>query len=280
MNTVDLHVHSSFSDGTDSPADLVNKALSAGLKAFALTDHDTTDGIDEAINAGNELDIEVIPGIEISTDYLDKEIHIVGLCIDHNNEELQNALSSELRKRNERNLEMADRFNRAGFPVTMEELVAMFPNSVITRAHFASYMVKKRYVSDFRTAFDRYLGDGCPLYVEREHRSPEDAIRLIRNAGGAPILAHPLLYHLTYGELKKLCNKLQEAGLTGIETMYSTYKGFDEVTVRKLARECGLLESGGSDYHGDNKPHIRLGSGMGNLMIHYDYLSRIRDSII
>lgn len=280
MNTIDLHVHSTYSDGTDTPTELVRKAAAADLKAFALTDHDTTDGIDEAVNAGYAMGIEVIPGIEISTDYLDKEIHIVGLCIDHNNQSLRKALSDELRKRDERNHLMVERFNEAGFPVTMEELIALFPNSVITRAHFASYMVKKGYVESNKEAFDRYLGDDCPLYVNREHRSPEDAIRLIHDAGGAAILAHPLLYHLTYGELKKLCTRLKDAGLTGIETMYSTYKGFDEITVRKLARECGLLESGGSDYHGANKSHIQIGTGMGNLMIHYDYLSRIRDSII
>ena len=157
MNTVDLHVHSSFSDGTDTPTLLVRHASKAGLKAFALTDHDTTDGIDEAIAAGLSSGIEVIPGIEISTDYLDKEIHIVGLFIDHHNPALCEALSKELKNRTERNDKMIELFNQAGFPISMEELTTLFPNSVITRAHFASYMEKKGYVSTIKEAFDKYL---------------------------------------------------------------------------------------------------------------------------
>lgn len=279
MKKADLHVHSTFSDGTLTPTEIVKLAKKTELDAFALTDHDTVDGIPEAIEAGNKYGIEVIPGIEISTCYKDKEVHIVGLFIDYENAEFKHALGNELIRRNQRNLTMIEKFNEAGFPVSMTILEEMFPDSVITRAHFASYMVKKGYVRTNKEAFDKYLGDGCPLYVPRTKKNVKEAISIIRNAGGAPILAHPILYRLTTGELKNLCQELKEAGLIGIESMYSTYKGFDELTVRKLAHEFDLLESGGSDFHGANKPHIALGSGMGNLMINYDYLSRLKEAV-
>lgn len=279
MEKVDLHVHSTASDGTLTPSGLVKEAQKAGLSAFALTDHDTVDGIAECINAGKKLGIEVIPGIEISTRYKDKEIHIVGLCIDYTSDSFLKSIGSELERRNERNAKLIDKFNAYGFPISMEALTEMFPDSVITRAHFASYMVKKGYVKDNAEAFARYLGDGMPLYVPREKREPEEAIQIIKAAGGAAILAHPLLYHLTDGELSALCSHLKSCGLCGIETMYSTYKGFDELNVRKLAHQYNLLESGGSDFHGANKPHISLGSGCGNLCISYSYLKAIKDSV-
>ncbi len=277
MKIVDLHVHSTASDGTFTPTELVREAAKRELSAFALTDHDTVSGIDEALCAGAQSGVEVIPGIEISTSYKDKEIHIVGLMIDHRNPDFIAGLGDEVSRRNRRNEQLIERCNEYGFKVTLEELSEMFPNSVLTRAHFASFMVKRGYVKDNNEAFAKYLGDGMPLYIPRERKSPDEAIALINNAGGAAILAHPLLYHLTDGELSRLCGELKEYGLCGIETMYSTYRGFDELSVRKLAREYNLCESGGSDFHGANKPDIRLGEGRGNLRISYSYLDAIRN---
>lgn len=276
MKKIDLHTHSKFSDGTLTPTELVILAKKSGLSALALTDHDTVDGIAEAIDAGTKYNVEIIPGIEISTFYKNKEVHIVGLFVDHNSPKFHQALGSELDRRNKRNEQMLQKFNDYGFPISAEELKESFPDSVITRAHFASLMCKKGYVKSIKEAFDKYLGDDCPLYVDREKKSVSEAIQLIKNAGGISILAHPLLYHFTMGELRELCSELKKIGLVGIESMYSTYKGFDELSVRKLAHEFDLLESGGSDFHGDNKPHIKLGTGMGSLMISYDYLSLLK----
>ena len=278
MKYVDLHVHSTASDGTFSPTELVKAAAKTGLAAFALTDHDTVRGVDEAIMAASNLNLEVIPGVEISTRYKDKEIHIVGLFLDHHNDALLKGLGNEIEIRNRRNDMLIEKFNEHGFPVTMDEMIQMFPDSVITRAHFASFMVKKGYVKTTLDAFNRYLGEGMPLYVPREKKSPEEAINLITSAGGVAVLAHPLLYHLTMGELKELCILLKSYGLTGIESMYSTYKGFDEISVKNLAKEVGLLESGGSDFHGANKPHIKIGSGMGTLRINYEYMEKLRNA--
>ena len=277
MKTVDLHVHSVCSDGTLTPTQLVAEAQRIGLTAFALTDHDTVAGVDEALAAGKEAGIEVIPGIEISTSYKDKEVHIVGLFLDHKNPEFLAAIGNELTRRAERNEKMARAFCDYGFPVSVKELEDRYPGAVITRAHFASFMLEKGYVKSRDEAFAKYLGDGMPLYVPRERKSVPEALAAIRLAGGVSVLAHPLLYHLTSHELKELCLLGREHGLCGIETMYSTYKGFDELTVRSLAHEVGLLESGGSDFHGNNKPHIRLGTGMGNLAISYSYLEALRD---
>lgn len=276
MNIVDLHVHSTASDGTLRPAQLVKAARKAGLSAFALTDHDTVAGVAEAVNAAEAYGIEVIPGIEISAGYQDKEIHIVGLFLDHNDEALVQALRREAKRRGRRNLELIRRLNEYGFAASFEELAAMFPDSILTRAHFASYMIRKGYVKDNYEAFSKYLGQGMPLYVPKALAKPADAIGMIRSAGGAAILAHPLLYHFTSGELRALCAELKACGLAGIETMYSTYRGFDELNMRKLAHECGLLESGGSDFHGANKPHISLGSGCGNLRIGASYMEALR----
>ncbi len=280
MDTVDLHMHSSFSDGTDTPERLAEICSRAGLRAFALTDHDTVNGIPEVIAAGIKYNIETVPGIELAADYNGREIHIVGLFIDHNSTALSEYIRTEEERRCSRNIRMTELCNEAGFPVTYDELCSMFPGSIITRAHFASCMVHHGYAGSVKEAFDRYLGDGRPLYVPRTRRAPEDAVNVIREAHGAAILAHPLLYHMSYGELKKLCIQLKNSGLTGIESMYSAYRGFEEITVRRLAGECGLLESGGSDYHGTVKPHIRPGTGTGRLMISYDYLRKIKESLI
>lgn len=276
MRYVDLHVHSTASDGSFTPEELVKAAIKCGLSAFALTDHDTVKGIDRAIAAAKNTALEVIPGVEISTSYKDKEIHIVGLFIDHHNQDFIDGLGSEIKRRSARNELLIKKFNEYGIPVSMEELISMFPDSVITRAHFATFLTKKGYVEDNNEAFNRYLGDGKPLYVPRERKTTKEAIELIQSAGGVPVLAHPLLYHLTMGELRTLCRELTEYGLIGIETMYSTYKGFDEQNVRAIAKEFNLLESGGSDFHGNAKPHIRLGNGMGNLRINYSYLEKLR----
>ena len=279
MKTVDLHVHSTFSDGTLTPSDLVREAIKCNLSAFALTDHDTVKGIPEAIEAAGGHDLEIIPGIEVSTFYLDKEIHIVGLFVDYKSEVFAKELDKEVARRNERNLVIIERMNEMGIRITYEELQEIFPDRIIARPHFAHILVKHGFAKDIPDAFSKYLAEDMPLYVPRKRNTPKEAIELIKSAGGAAILAHPLLYHLSFGELSKLCRELKEYGLDGIETLYSANRGFDELTVRKLAKEFDLLESGGSDFHGQNKPHIKMGTGCGSLVVPYSLLDKIRDSV-
>ena len=280
---IDLHVHSTRSDGTYTPTELVEYAIEKGLTAFALTDHDTTDGLDEAISYANALraegkaDIpEVIPGIELSTNIEDTEVHVAGLFIDKENPEFRSYLKEFVASRNLRNVKMCAKLTEIGIPITAEELESAFPNCILTRAHFASWLREHGYVSSNKEAFDRYLGKRCPCYVPREKITPQKAIALILTAGGIPVLAHPILYRLSDARLEALVATLKEAGLVGIEAIYSTYEPSEERQIRRLAKKYDLLLSGGSDFHGTNKPRIDLGVGLGRLYVPDELLENMK----
>ena len=274
---VDLHVHSVCSDGTCTPAQLMEEARRLRLKALALTDHDTTAGILPAFSAAKAGGPELIPGIEMSCLYQGKDIHIVGLFIDPAHPSLLSVLQVYQASRKRRNRMMAQKLTRAGFPVTVEALAAMFPGAVLTRAHFARYMLSHGWISQIDEAFQKYIGDGGPCYVEKAYIAPEESLRVIREAGGISILAHPLLYHMSENELEKMICFLKSLGLEGIEAMYSTYTDADQLYVLKLASRFGLLKSGGSDFHGANKPSIALGTGCGRLCVPDAYLESMKD---
>lgn len=260
---IDLHVHSNCSDGSLTPGELVLLARSAGLSAFALTDHDTTDGIDEAVRAAEGTGPEVIPGIEFSTRYLHRDVHILGYFMDHRAESFQQKLHEFLSARDIRNRQMCERIREhTGFPISMETLTAYFPNAVITRAHMAAWLVDRGHVQTRQIAFDKYLGEHAACFVPKAEVTPADAIRLIRSHGGVPVLAHPLLYALSKKQLHQLVGELKEHGLMGIEAVYVLNRGSDEAFVRSLAEQHRLLITGGSDFHGKNKPNIRLGTGI------------------
>ena len=267
MNIVDLHVHSNKSDGSYSPTQLVDYAIEKGLSAFALTDHDTIDGLSEAIQYALDKPIIVIPGIELSSEYEGMDVHIVGLMIDFQNKYLKENLKNFVRSRDERNEKMCSLLNQSGISITYQKLTECFPDSVITRAHYARYLLTNGYVGSMQEAFERYIGDHAPFFVPREKVTPEDAISLIRKANGIPILAHPLLYHMSDERLQVLISRLKKAGLIGIEAVYSTYSPSDERKMRKLAKENNLSISGGSDFHGLAKPKLDLATGYGNLFI-------------
>ena len=275
MKTVDLHVHSTKSDGSYTPTELVNYAIEKGLSAFALTDHDTTDGIDEALAAAQGKNIEVIPGIEFSTEYEGRDIHIVGLYIDYNSDFFKRRLVHFVQGRTTRNLEMCKRLREHGVSITYEALTAEFPGCVITRAHYARYLMNHGYTKNIKEAFDRYIGDYAPCFVPRKKITPMRAIEIILKAGGFPILAHPMLYHMGKERLEKLVASLKEIGLMGIEAIYSTHTPADEREIRALAQKYNLCISGGSDFHGTAKPGLDLGTGYGKLFIPYEILENI-----
>lgn len=277
MKYIDLHVHSTCSDGTFTPAELIEHALKRNLAAIALTDHDTADGIPEAAAAAEKAGIELVPGIEFSTDYHGRDIHILGLSIHPEQEDFSRHLKAFRDSRDARNEEMALRLQKLeGIPICMDALRAAYGDAVLTRAHFGRWLFENGYVRSIKEAFERYIGDDCSCFVPRKRTDPGDAIRLILNAGGIPILAHPLLYHLTEPQLESLILELKEAGLQGIEAIYSSNTGMDESNMRRLARRMDLKISGGSDFHGKNKPLIELGSGKGNLRIPYSVLTELR----
>nr|WP_321153196.1 PHP domain-containing protein [uncultured Acetatifactor sp.] len=309
MLAVDLHVHSNRSDGSFTPTQLVDYACEKGLAAFALTDHDTIDGLEEAeryadmlrrdragdaageegqnaapwakrlINDSGAAVPEVIPGIEFSTEYQGHDIHVLGLYIDYHNSAFVQKLRDFVDSRTLRNRKMCRLLTEAGLPVAYEALLAEFPDAVITRAHYAKYMLNHGYVKSMSDAFDRYIGDHCPCFVPREKVTPVDAVQLILSAGGIPILAHPVLYHMSDEDLDTLTVLLAEAGLVALEAIYSTYTAFDERKMRALARKYNLLVSGGSDFHGANKPGLDLGTGYGSLYVPYSVLRDIKEVI-
>lgn len=269
---IDLHVHSNISDGTLSPTKVIDLAVDAGLKAMALTDHDTIGGIAEAMERAiyyknNGVDFTLIPGVELSVGYNKRDIHILGLYIDSENQNLRNLLKQMVAEREERNLKMVQNFQNDGIQITIGELKEESKDAVITRAHFAKILVRKRYVKTAKEAFDRYLNEDSKYYVNRKFITPEQAIKAILEADGIPVLAHPMLYHLPEEELDQLIERLTKHGLKGIETIYSTYSPKEEETVRQLASNHHLLMTGGSDFHGEVKPDISIGTGRGNLVI-------------
>lgn len=282
---IDLHVHSTASDGSFSPTELVDYAIEKGLSAFALTDHDSVAGLDEAITYAEKLkeiraDVpEVIPGIEFSTEYMGKDIHIVGLYIDYKGDTFQKHLQDFVHSRDVRNEKMCELLRTgAGMDISYEKLQTAFPGSVITRAHYAKYMLEKGYVKSMKESFDRYIGDNCPYFLPREKITPSDAIRLILAVGGIPVLAHPVLYGMGKQQLDKLVSELKLVGLLALEAIYSTYTPSDERDMRALAAKYDLAISGGSDFHGSNKPDLDLGTGYGHLYIHPEVLITLKNS--
>lgn len=280
MDYIDLHTHSNASDGTCSPTQVVELAVQKNLRAVALTDHDTISGVDEALQTAKKYagQIQVIPGTELSVAYKTGDIHIVGLCINHHSPAFQEMTSLLIERRRSRNEKMVDNLQRAGIPITMEALTRDNPDTVVTRAHFARFLVENQVVASPQDAFRRYLDTSTPYYVPREYIQPEEGIALIRQAGGVPILAHPLHYKLSSNELEALLKRLVNAGLMGIEVMYSNHTGQDETYAKSLAHRFHLLPSGGSDFHGSNKPAIDIGTGRGRLQVPYSYLEAIAES--
>ncbi len=272
---VDLHVHSNKSDGSLSPSDLVLEAKKKGLTAFALTDHDTVDGIEEAMKAAAGSGVAVIPGIELSTEYEGKDIHIVGLFIDKEQPAFRDKIQEFVDSRILRNQKMCLKLTEAGCPLTYEELVEEFPGSVITRAHYAQILLKKGYTRSLKEAFERYIGDRGPCFIPREKITPEDGVKLILSAKGIPVLAHPLLYGMGKERLQILIDRLKDAGLEAIEAVYCTNSPSEEAQMRELAKKNGLLISGGSDFHGSAKPGLEMGTGYGKLYVSEEILDEL-----
>lgn len=276
MKFIDLHVHSTASDGSFSPAEVVAAAEEKGLSAIALTDHDTTDGVDEALAAAENMEVEVIPGIEISCVYEGKEIHILGLCLDHKNKELLDFLKTARQKRDARNTEMLRAFQDGGFPITWDDLLGGVPGTVVTRAHFARALLKKGCVTSVDQAFKKYLSPGCPYYRKKEDVTPKQAMEILRAARAFPALAHPCQYKFGWEKTEELIVYLKSLGMLGLECFHSSNNQAESARLRALADRHGLCVTGGSDFHGAAKPDISIGTGRGNLRVPAFYLDAIR----
>ena len=281
MKTIDLHAHSNASDGTLTPSEVIRHAMEQKLSAIALTDHDTLNGVAEACKEADLLksqgySIEGIPGIELSANYENHDIHIVGLYVKHTHKGLNQFLDETQSRRIKRNEQMIQNFQNAGIPMTMEDLMFGNKSTIITRAHFAKYLLNHGYVETKQEAFNKYLDSTTPFYVPKVLVSPKEAIFHIHQAGGVAILAHPMLYKMKHSEIETMIVSLKEIGLDGIECLYSTNSTEDNHFLNQMASRYDLLMSGGSDFHGANKPDIELGIGHGNLVIPYELLDQIK----
>lgn len=280
---IDLHTHSTFSDGTYTPEEIVREAAYKNLSCVALTDHDCIYGLDKFQAAGKKYGVETINGIELAAYYeapfieRKKEIHIVGLFIDSKNPELLKKTELILEQRVERNKKMVKRLSELGFPMTYDELRAIAGRDSCSRTHYALLMVKKGYVKNKDEAFAKYISTGMPGYVPRILPTPKECIELIKNAGGVPILAHPTLYRLSSEQIDLMACDLRKIGMEGIETMYSTYTLQQENFITEISEKYGFAKSGGSDFHGSNKAGIFLGTGKGNLSIPEKFLEELKD---
>lgn len=276
MDLIDLHVHSNASDGSFTPSQVADLAIDAGLKAIALTDHDTIDGIAEIIDYTKNRQLEVVPGIELSCYYQNREVHILGFYVDYKNPELNRELKVLKKAREGRNIKMVELMQKDGLNITMEKLLHGNPDSVITRAHFARVLVEEGICKDKDTAFRKYIGIGCKYYLPKPQVTCETAMNILTKYSKASFLAHPLLYHLGYSQIEELLIYLKSLGLKGLEAYHSSNNAYESDRLRQMAASLDLKISGGSDFHGIIKPNIRLGAGRGNMRVHYKLLEDIK----
>ena len=270
----DLHTHTLFSDGSFTPAELVAEARERNL-TIALTDHNTVSGLPEFLAEAEKLGVRAIPGIEFSTLFHEKELHLVGLFIQPEDYELLESVAEKYQRlKDESNREMVRRLNAAGFPLDYQELLRNNPGGNLNRAHMGRALVEKGYVGSVQEAFERLLNKNLPIYVPCERLQITDCIRLFRQRNIVPILAHPL-QDLTEAELRTCLPELVEAGLIGLETHHSSYDDDTIALATQIATEFHLLSSGGSDFHGLAKPDIQLGVGKGNLRIPLSVLDNL-----
>ncbi len=264
---IDLHVHSLFSDGSDSPTEIVQKAVNFKISALALTDHDTTDGLSEFLDAAESAGINAVPGIELSADYSPGVMHILGYFIDPTCPELVEELEKVKNGRGNRNIAMLEKLNELGYPLEWDDVAKFAGTDVVGRPHFAAALVEKGLVKNQKMVFAKLLGKGGKAVVKRYRTSPQRSIELIHKAGGLAVLAHPATLDVKGAKLRALLMELNEYGLDGIEIFHPKHNDGQVGMFRKRAEEFGWIITGGTDYHGTFKPDVRLGVGFGDMEI-------------
>lgn len=267
MGFVDLHVHSNASDGTFSPSQVVELAKNAGLDAFALTDHDTTAGVPEALEKGRDLNIEAIPGIEVSSSFDGTEIHILGLFVNSDDPVLAAMLEKMRISRDRRNEKMLENLAADGISFTKEELCGDNPDTIITRAHIAHALVAKGICSGMDQAFKKYLQYGGRYCPQKEHLSPEEVVKTLISNGAFVALAHPFQYKFGDKKTEELIAHMADLGMKGLEVYHSSNNKLESMKLQEMAVRHHLLPTGGSDFHGGNKPDISIGTGRGGLRV-------------
>jgi predicted metal-dependent phosphoesterase TrpH len=278
MNRIDLHTHTYFSDGSFSPSALIHLAQQKGVSVVAVTDHDTTEGLAEAMGAAQDLPLEVIPGIELSTEFQGREKHILGYFIDPADAQLQNRLERLRSTRLDRIQNILEQLHRLNMAISFEEVAHVAGSGTIGRPHIAQVLMGKGYVTGIKEAFERFLGFGGKAYVRRIVPDAAEIIQWIKDAGGIPVLAHPYWEGLNADETVIACRTLVDEGLRGLEVFYGTFTARQISYNLQLARRFDLLITGGSDFHGTFKPDISLGTGRGSLNVPSTVIDRLRQA--
>ena len=272
---IDLHTHTTASDGSMNSKEIVRHAKEMGLCAIAITDHDTVEGIPEALDEGKRIGIEVIPGVEISASYK-PEMHILGYFTQETYVNIKDILVQLRKNRDERNPRIIAKLNEMGFNITLEEAEGEAGGNVLGRPHIAKVLIKKGYVKSMEEAFEKYLASGKPAYFKKDKLIPEEGIQEIIKAGGIPVLAHPVHLGLSLSQLDDLLAALVPMGLKGIEAYYVDNTNDYTGKILRLAIKHNMLVTGGSDFHGSLKSDIELGKGRGNLSVPFELLEKLR----
>lgn len=275
---IDLHTHSTVSDGSETPEHVVELASGAGLSAVALTDHDRLDGIDPARRRAAELGVELVPGCELSCEH-EGTMHVLVYFLEPGDGPLQDELVHLQGARDDRNERLVARLAGLGLPVTYDEMVAEAGGMGMGRPHVAQILVRKGVVGSVQEAFDTWLAKGRPAYLPKDRLDPQTALRLARASGGVPVLAHPRSIGLQGAELARTIRELADLGLAGLEAIYGRYSEEERAGVADLARSAGLVVTGGSDYHGTYKPDLEVGTGRGDLAVPDDALDALRQRL-
>ena len=277
MGYIDLHLHTTASDGVLSPSEIVRYAKAKGLQAIAITDHDTIEGLEEGLSEGERIDFEVIPGIEISAEHSPGSMHLLGFFIDIHHPFLNERLEYLQKARAERNPKIVERLNRLGIELTYEEVQKASGGGQVGRPHFAQVLLEKNYVRSYQEAFDRFLKKGAPAYVDKFRFTAKEALHFINEAKGVAVLAHPNTLNMNgYSELETLILRLIEEGLKGIEVYYPEHSTLEVAQYKTLAERYGLLITGGTDYHGIEKNGLDIGVGRGEMKLSYSMVERLK----
>ena len=273
---IDLHCHSIFSDGTCSPEELVALAEQGGLTALALTDHDTTAGLDRFMTAGETSSVETIPAIELSAEFGRIPLHILGYFLDTENPALQEALTWVREGRAQRNFQMLEKLNTLGYDLTMDEIRKHAGDELVGRPHFAAVLMERGHFKHPNKIYQQLLGKDKAAYVNRRRLSPERCVELICGAGGVAAIAHPGQMKLTSNKLRRLIRQLLPHGLGGLEVLHPSHKEHQVLAFERICVELGLAVTGGTDFHGALTPDLRLGTGFGTLHVSDPLLDKLR----
>ncbi len=273
---IDLHLHSTYSDGTMTPAELVRLAAGLGLSAVAITDHDTVSGTEEALSEGTRCSLEVVPGLEISVEYKGMNLHLLGYFFDWRNGRLVETLEMLQTSREVRNKKIVSKFQEMGIDLSADELQDEAGEGVAGRPHFARLLVKKNIVKTTEQAFARYLKAGRCAYVSRFVLEIREAIEILHEAGEFAVVAHPLQIPCSMSELSGILRELKHLGIDGLETYYPTQRGDAFKKIRALAQQYQLLETGGSDYHGDTRKGTSIAGASKNFLVPDEIMNTLR----